>query len=341
MRIALIDNSEDLKNQTRDEGCVCSDCYIKKGSVYDKKFCVLNHALICSNIIKKYTYDNVNIIARKVFESDNLQCSLKKLIKELKWCEKNDIQIINLSLGSIVPRDFEQLNSICKKLYNKGIIVVAGISNNKHITMPACSKYSIGVEVDESLKNDSYYWNRDSNVFSASGVHNLRIDENYNFTTPAYSSFAVPMITAKVVNIVKENSDTEMATVINELRKRTKRKQENKNVLISHCKIEIPIIRVVGNKQIAKNLTRLFRKKNYNVLYDGGSMETKNIFNIYNTYGCDMIIICGNGNGMTIKEDICVEVDKNTIKIIAKDEKKSKALFFFKSIRVYMYLKKF
>ena len=88
------------------------------------------------------------------------RCSVDDLVIALNWCMTSDVQLISLSLGTIEYTDAEKLWSMTKVLYDRGILIVAGASNEKLLSFPACFPHCLGVCIDHTyssnLKTFSY-----------------------------------------------------------------------------------------------------------------------------------------------------------------------------------------
>lgn len=107
-----------------------------------------SHGTICSLIIEKYcpecVFDSIRIL------DDKGKGYIERIVPALEWCIQNDIKIANLSLGTTHFRDNEKLNKVINKYVNKGLIIVAAISNTGYFTSPASFTNVIGVASKES-----------------------------------------------------------------------------------------------------------------------------------------------------------------------------------------------
>lgn len=185
IRIAILDNATRWQGIIEEPAC---------------DFAVLNHGMICKEIINCYSHDN-RFDMIKVFKGKSLKCSIDKIehgiYRGVKRCDK----IINLSLGSVCEKDYKRLDEICKFARDNETIIVAGVSNSGDFTMPAQSENVIGVDVNDNFQNNKYTWNDERRIFEASGIHKLFFGKTYY--TPPCSSFAVPTIVAEIANIIK------------------------------------------------------------------------------------------------------------------------------------------
>lgn len=126
----------------------------------------------------------------------------------IEWCIEKKIKIINMSIGSIDFRDFQKLRSCFKNAYENGLIIVAASNNSGFFTYTACSSNVIGVKCDRRYKDDQFKVIRISFKgidIIASGKHLLKNSDDEFYTNPS-NSFAAPLITAFVNNIIEEDN---------------------------------------------------------------------------------------------------------------------------------------
>lgn len=96
-----------------------------------------SHSTICFLIFQEYVsvqveYSNICIL------DQTERASIDHMIKALIWCEKNNVDLINLSLGSVKRADGLALRKIVNRLAAKGVIFVCSADNDNYITYPAC-----------------------------------------------------------------------------------------------------------------------------------------------------------------------------------------------------------
>lgn len=179
-----------------------------------------NHGTLCAAIIKLYT-SNVDISSVKIL--NNYKSNVNQLYVALEWCVQHDVKVINVSLGSYNFKDFDEMKKVVNYVHSKGIIMVCASQNGEFITYPASFSNVIGVKCDREnlLSKREYFFNtnfEDGIEITAFSKHilpgnlgMLRVCENSN-------SFATPMITAKVCNIISNMSKYSMEDIKNELR---------------------------------------------------------------------------------------------------------------------------
>lgn len=165
-----------------------------------------SHATTCAAIINHYC-DDVELISISVL-SESKTGSINNLVTAIKWCIDNEIPLINLSIGSVILKDFKILNELIKSLQNKCLIVAAQ-NNNKYFTSPASFNEVIGVKKHSIYCDDQYniqWYPFDGIEISASSNHKLKRKDGSIYTPKICNSFATPMITAKVYKILAENN---------------------------------------------------------------------------------------------------------------------------------------
>lgn len=119
------------------------------------------HATAVAGVIAAYPHDNkgvlgINSNAEMIsvdVMDDSEQSDVVCLIDAINVCIREDVDIINISLG--INYDDDQLHSIIKKAYNKGIVIVAAIGNeyDEDILYPAVYDEVISVGSADKDKN--------------------------------------------------------------------------------------------------------------------------------------------------------------------------------------------
>lgn len=121
--------------------------------VIDSKVCEKNQkdeckgftpATIVTKIIEQYGhYDKLDHI--EILNQEGLG-NIVNLIVALKWCISQDVDIINLSLGTTCKEDFEELGIVCEQLINQGKIIIAAEHNLGYYSMPSSLNKVISVK---------------------------------------------------------------------------------------------------------------------------------------------------------------------------------------------------
>lgn len=165
----------------------------------------LSHATICAGIINKYC-SGIVINSIKVLSSENRKGNIDQLIKALYWCAENNIDIVNLSLGSVYFKDFSRIKKCINDITSRGVIIVAALNNNDKFTMPACLSHVIGVKSDKDFSNECYHFISKPwygiDVL-ASGIHKLKF-KSQEYITKSTNSYAAPLITSIIARFIQE-----------------------------------------------------------------------------------------------------------------------------------------
>ena len=206
----------------------CQTFIVRNGSVEKMKknnaIKTLSHATIIAEIIDEEINDiECEYISVKIINNEFLQGSVSDLIIALRWCLYNDIDIINLSVGSTQYYDKELLIDIISKLLYKGIVIIAAMSNKYVLTYPASMNGVIGVKYDPFLFEKEFYFDidsRDGIQFSAGCKQSI-----CNHDIVPCSSFATASVTGKIIRTFEREINDNVRI---EIGKYFKRKIENR-----------------------------------------------------------------------------------------------------------------
>jgi hypothetical protein len=168
-----------------------------------------SHGTTCAAIIRKY-YKKGILSSIKILNEKGLS-NKHKLIKAIEWCIQNKVDIIHLSIGSVHYEDKKELKRIIDKANRNGLIIIAANKNEDIITYPAFFKNVIGVKSQKfkSLREGEYIYlfkGIDRIEVIACGSHLLKNYKGKEYITPNCNSFAAPMITAMVAEIIEKLS---------------------------------------------------------------------------------------------------------------------------------------
>lgn len=203
IRVAIIDdgvNQKLIKNIKFDNSyCVKNGKVEIDKSNYNNQ---LTHGTICAAIISKYNI-NIDIVSIKILNKSKVG-NVDDLSIALNWCANNNINFINISLGSIQIYDYFKLKDSIFKCLDKKIMIIAAKNNNNCFTIPACINGVIGVEKLQKhslfkikciIKNQFY-----SGIdFHAKGNHKITLSNNKKVMLRSYNSYACAYATAKII----------------------------------------------------------------------------------------------------------------------------------------------
>lgn len=214
--IAVIDSGvyphENLKNNI----VTCKDFVAEKDVTYDDS----GHGTAVAGIIASLS--DVNIVSLKVLNCNNV-ASIEHLIEAFEWVLENqeqyNIKVINISIGVVENKKSEILSDLCKKLNEKGVIIVTSSGNKDGVTeafVPAdyedvISVGSIGVDKERYISAFSMSW------ISKSGKKNPTIyafGENILTCDSAYLYKGNKSESSKDVDTMHEESGTSFACAV-------------------------------------------------------------------------------------------------------------------------------
>ena len=161
------------------------------------------HGTAVYSIIKKNNEECNYYIFKVIDQNDTID--EKIICTALEYIFNNlDIDIINMSLGTVSLSD-DRMYNICKRLYDKGVILVSAFDNEGAISYPAAFDCVIGVDgSDLCRKVDDFIFYEDKilNVAAKGGMQRVKLCEPDNIIVKG-SSFACAHATNKIVNIYK------------------------------------------------------------------------------------------------------------------------------------------
>lgn len=191
-----------------DEICTFKNVQIGNGKVINTfNVCKKNsHGTGCAKVIVKHAEKDTLISSVSIL---NRQCkgNIQSLCTAFEWCVENDVDIINLSLGSIFFKDKELLLSAVNHCAENGIVIVGATSNEGYVTYPASFTNVLGVRsFDEKEKSGCvarYDTNLGFGLFETQGSEKICIS-GIEKTTSWCNSVAAPQFTAEIINVYEE-----------------------------------------------------------------------------------------------------------------------------------------
>lgn len=158
----------------------------------------ITHGTICASFIASLQY-KIKITSIKVKEHD-FEGHINNLVSALKYCCKKDVDLINLSVGSINDVDALFLNEPIQQLVDKGIIIVAAVCNSGVRTYPASMPGVLSVEHTNNEECIITY-NGKSYILNIAFPHLQRLfGKDIHFQK--CNSYYTALITQKIANIM-------------------------------------------------------------------------------------------------------------------------------------------
>ena len=227
-----------------------------------------NHATMCFRIIQKYASALFDAVSIKILDDATHRANKDALIAALNWCVDNDIQLIHMSIGTTEHHDGLAIREMVERLTKLGVVIVAANSNKGIQTYPAYDKHVIGVECDEMLEGDQYIYTPNALngiTFHASARHQLL--EDSSIMTPPSNSYAAPLITAKLIKLIKQMPGLSCEHAIEWLREDAVRTDENAFFTVPNSQEEAVVIVFPGLDR--RNVGRLMIKLKALFMQDG------------------------------------------------------------------------
>ncbi len=258
---------------------ITSGLDIRKREGYDPF--LPSHGTTCAAIIKKYA-PHAMLSSIKILDIASMKGMKGQLIRALEWCCDNGIRLVSLSLGTIYYRDFPELEKVVKAIVRKGAVIVAACNNRNVFTCPASLKGVIGVKcaAPDSFKEGEYIYSPfapDGIEITACGSHRLVKYTGESKITSSCNSFAAPMATALVHEMMAGSPDISIEEIKEELRKNSLCNAENKRKDLHNVysyildDIDIPIVMFYNYTDESLNgikckLCHMFREDGYNCI---------------------------------------------------------------------------
>lgn len=196
--VVIIDSGIDI-NHPELKGFSIEGYVYKNHTIVKSEKDEIGHGTAIAKLITKYGI-NVRIIGIRIaLHLKNLDDS--HLIEVLTYVHDNiETDLINLSLGVNICLHNQELYNICKKIYDKGIIIVAAFDNDEVITYPAAYNCVIGVKTGQRCKNpEGFEYYEDSVVNLGAYGRNQRIKRSDGqFSFLGGTSLACAMVTARI-----------------------------------------------------------------------------------------------------------------------------------------------
>ena len=161
----------------------------------------LGHGTAVAAIIH-HLNPEADLVAVKIFDR-KLATSLPVVIRAIDWCSQHDIQVINLSLGTLNPEHRSAFEQAIVRAQAAGAVIVSALEINGAPALPGSLADVIGVmasDTDEYQVSDGY----GKKIFTAPpfprGIPGVPRERNLSGV-----SFAVARISARIASAISEN----------------------------------------------------------------------------------------------------------------------------------------
>ena len=311
VKIAIIDTGIDLSDNTINKFIHFNrDIQIDKFELEYKSIDDINgHGTLCAKTIIKLC-SNVDIYPIKIFDYKGQTSSLK-LIDVLNKLLLTDIKIINISASSLNCSCIEEIHLVCKKLYEKGKIIVCSQHNvgTNISSIPTRFNEVIGVRGIENISNDNDFLYNPYNEIQMccnSKFHFVKFKDKV--TDFGKNSRAAAVASGIIANIVKVNNNINFKQLEYELMKRSIRNIANLNEFklkkssysLSEYNIILKLVKIINENfsEISVNCNLLKKYDLFNNLTNIGRDNAYKFLNLINyEFSIDL-----NYNEITIDE---------------------------------------
>ena len=205
IRIAIVDSGIDASHTG--VGDVAGGVHIQiKGEVvfWDDHADCAGHGTACAGIIRKKA-PNAMLYSVRIFDA-SLMADGRALIAAIQWCIDNEMDVVNLSLGTTDVTFKKSLQKVCRKAVDAGVILVAAESNDGRESYPAVFPEVVGVTGGAIYEPDGFYYRKDQRIECVARGDEQRVCWlNGKHIMTGGNSFAAPHITGIIARLLKQH----------------------------------------------------------------------------------------------------------------------------------------
>jgi len=227
----------------------------------------VSHGTMCYQIFSNTITTPYSLLSVKVLDNATGTGNHKALVTALKWCATQDIDIINLSMGTRQYMDFSPIASAVQMLSKT--VIVAACSNQNVLTFPACMPTVIGVrhcDRPELIGNFTYLHNPYDQINVMTCVKDIPISFGGGCidTLSGSNSFAAPLISARVCGYLSQGvapqAVCERLKIDSVCNAGFADYDFYKNLYVKWEEVEIPIVAVPGDFVCEADRAEIFAK---------------------------------------------------------------------------------
>ncbi len=242
---------------------------LKYGECFDE----VGHGTVVANLICRTRAD-----ARiHIFKVNNnfADISEKEVIETLEYIDKNinNCKLINISLGIEMISENQRLKDICKKLYEKNVIIVAAYNNFGKMSFPAAYDTVLGVDISPNIMKKSefeYIEKSEINIRGFGGLLKVKwIEMPYIFVQG--TSFLTAVVTQYLSELI-DNKESCIEEIMTKFKNSYIIKTLNENHYLNHVSMSAKIKKAIVfpvNKE-TENLIYYYRDLDFEIegIYD-------------------------------------------------------------------------
>jgi subtilisin family serine protease len=111
----------------------------------------LGHGTAVASVIH-YLNPDADLVAVKIFDG-KLATSLAIVIRAIDWCLEHDVQVINLSLGTLNPEYRSAFEDVVARAQSAGAVIVSALEVDGKAALPGSLPGVIGVVAGEDYES--------------------------------------------------------------------------------------------------------------------------------------------------------------------------------------------
>jgi len=166
----------------------------------------VNHGTLCAAIIRRKA-PQVDLYSVKILDEE-LRADPRLLVAALEWCVENQIQVINLSLGTRDSEYARALHQSCQSVCENGGVIVCATHPGGYVSFPAALPSVIAVGGNDYYEDYEFTYHPGSRAeFLARGLADT------GQTGQRGTSFAAARISAIVALIVEKHPAADLEEV--------------------------------------------------------------------------------------------------------------------------------
>ena len=207
IRTAIVDSGIDASHL--DVGEISGGVHIQIGEIGEILFLddhadCAGHGTACAGIIRKKAPDAA-LYSVRIFDA-SLIADGRVLIAAIQWCIDNEMDVVNLSLGTTDVTFKKALQKVCRKAVDAGVILVAAESNDGLESYPAVFPEVIGVTGSAIHEVDGFYYRKDHCIECVARGDDQRVCWlNGKHIMTGGNSFAAPHITGIIARLLEQH----------------------------------------------------------------------------------------------------------------------------------------
>ncbi len=207
VKVAIIDSGIDISHSSIGVIAGGVNISINKDShfIYSEEVAdCAGHGTACAGIIRKKALDAA-LYSVRIFDA-SLMADGRALIAAIQWCIDNEMNVVNLSLGTTDVMFKKSLQKMCRKAVDAGVILVAAESNDGRESYPAVFPEVIGVTGGAIYEPDGFYYRKDQRIECVARGDEQRVCWlNGKHIMTGGNSFAAPHITGIVAHLLEQH----------------------------------------------------------------------------------------------------------------------------------------